>query len=177
MTAPQRVVIGRVVGIHGARGGVRVKAFDGEPESLLRASEVTLGESEEDPKAVSVKVAGAEPGRPGEVRMRFTGFEQRGEASRLRGRLVMVDSGQLERLPDGEYYEYQLVGCRVEAEDGQRIGAVREVWATGGSDVLVVEGEEGGQHLIPTGGDFLREVDLDGGRIVVEVIPGLLDTP
>jgi 16S rRNA processing protein RimM len=176
VTAPRRVAIGRVAGIHGMRGGVRVQAFDDGPESLLRASEVTLGESEEDPKAVSVKVAGAEPGRPGEVRMTFTGFEERGEASRLRGRLVMVDSGQLERLPDGEYYEYQLVGCRVEGEDGQTIGAVREVWSTGASDVLVVESEEGGRHLIPTGGDFLREVDLDGRRIVVEVIPGLLDT-
>jgi ribosomal 30S subunit maturation factor RimM len=41
--------------------------------------------------------------------------------------------------------------------------------------VLVVENEEGGQQLIPTGGDFLREVDLAGRRIVVNLIPGLLD--
>ena len=84
---------------------------------------------------------------------------------------------KLERLPEGEYYEYQLVGCRVEGEDGQAIGTVREVWSTGASDVLVVESEEGEQRLIPTGGDFLREVDLEGRRIVIEVIPGLLDAP
>jgi len=170
-------VIGRIVGAHGLHGCVRVRTFDDGPESLLRASVVTLGESEEDPKAVSVEVASTEPGRPGEVRMALTGVDGRDGASRLRGRLVMVDSGQLEKLPDGEYYEYQLVGCRVEGEDGQTIGAVREVWSTGASDILVVESEEGGRSLIPTAGDFLREVDLDGRRIVIEVVPGLLDTP
>jgi 16S rRNA processing protein RimM len=173
----QRVAIGRIVGTHGLRGCVQVRAFGDGPEDLMLASVVTLGESEEDPKAVSVDVAGAQPGRPGEVRMTLVGVDGREEAARLRGRLVMVDSGQLEELPDGEYYEYQLVGCRVEGEDGQTIGTVREVWATGASDVLVVESEEGEQRLIPTGGDFLREVDLDARRIVIEVIPGLLDTP
>ena len=177
VTAQQRVAIGRIVGTHGLRGRIRVRTFDDGPESLLQVSVLTLGESEEDPKAVSVEVVGAEPGRPGEVRMTLAGVDGHEAASRLRGRLVMLDSGQLEQLPDGEYYEYQLVGCRVEGEEGQTIGTVREVWSTGASDVLVVESEEGEQRLIPTGGDFLREVDLDGRRIVIEVIPGLLDTP
>jgi len=154
-----------------------VRIFGDGPENLLRASVVTLGESEEDPRAISVDVASAEPGRRGEVRMMLAGVDGREEASELRGRLVMVDSGQLERLPEGEYYEYQLVGCRVEGEDGQGIGTVREVWSTGAADVLVVESEEGEQRLIPTGGDFLLEVDLEGRRIVIEVVPGLLDAP
>jgi len=177
VTAQQRVAIGRIVGAHGLRGCVRVQTFDGESENLLQASSVMLGESEEDPKAVSAEVVGAAPGRPGEVRMTLAGVDGREAAARLRGRLVMLDSGQLEQLPDGEYYEYQLVGCRVEGEEGQTIGAVREVWSTGASDVLVVESEEGERRLIPTGGNFLREVDLEGRRIVIEVIPGLLDAP
>lgn len=177
MTARQRVAIGRIVGTHGLRGCVRVRSFDGGPENLLRASSVTVGESEEDPKAVSAEVVGAEPGRSGEVRLTLTGVDGREAASRLRGSLVMVDSEELEPLPEGEYYEYQLVGCRVEGVEGERIGEVRGVWSTGASDVLVVESEEGEQRLIPTGGDFLREVDLEGRRIVIEVIPGLLGAP
>jgi 16S rRNA processing protein RimM len=154
-----------------------VRTLGEGPENLLRASVVTLGESEEDPRAISVDVASAEPGRRGEVRMELAGIGGREEASELRGRLVMVDSRQLEQLPEGEYYEYQLVGCRVEGGDGQKIGTVREVWSTGASDVLVVESAEGEERLIPTGGDFLREIDLEERRIVIEVIPGLLDTP
>jgi 16S rRNA processing protein RimM len=177
VTARQRVAIGRIVGAYGLRGCVRVRTFDIAAETVARASSVTLGESEEDPEAVSAQVIGAEPGRPGEVRMTLAGVDGRAAASRLRGCLVMMDSGRLELLPEGEFYEYQLVGCRVEGEEGQTIGTVREIWSTGASDVLVVETEGGGQRLIPTGGDFLREVDLEGRRIVIEVIPGLLDAP
>ena len=177
MTGRRRVAIGRIVGAHGVRGRVRVRSFDAAPDNLLQASSVTLGESEEDPKAVSAEVVGAEPGRSGEVRMALVGVDGREAASRLQGRLVMVDAGQLEQLPDGEYYEYQLVGCRVEGAEGQTIGAVREVWSTAGSDLLVVESEEGEQRLIPTAGEFLREVDLEARRIVIEIIPGLLDAP
>jgi ribosomal 30S subunit maturation factor RimM len=63
----------------------------------------------------------------------------------------------------------------VEGEDGRTLGTVREIWPTGAADVLVVENAEGGQQLIPTGGDFLQEIDISARRIVVQVIPGLLD--
>jgi 16S rRNA processing protein RimM len=168
-------VIGRIVGAHGLHGCVQVRYSGDGPEHLLKASVVTLGDGEEDPGAVSVEVVSVTPGRAGEVRMELAGIVGREEASKLRDCAVMLDPGQLERLPEGEYYEYQLIGCRVEGENGETIGTVREVWPTGTSDVLVVESQAGGQHLIPTRGDFLREVDVEGRRIVVEAIPGLLD--
>lgn len=142
----------------------------------MRASELWLGASEHDEQAVSLTVARVEPGRPGEARLNFSGIGDRDGALALKGRLVMVPADQIERLPDGEYYEYELVGCRVEGEDGRAIGTVREVWSTGASDILLVESEGGDEHLVPIGGDFLKEVDVAGRRIVIEVIPGLLDT-
>ncbi|MBW2667338.1 MAG: 16S rRNA processing protein RimM [Deltaproteobacteria bacterium] len=108
--------------------------------------------------------------------MTLAGVEGREAARRLRGRLVMVETAQLEPLADGEYYEFQLIGCRVEGENGEKVGTVREVWSTGPSNVLMVVNEEGDQHLIPTGGDFLRDVDLEKQRIVIEIVSGLLDT-
>jgi len=173
--AARRVAVGRVVGVHGLRGCLRVQYFGDGPDNLMRASSVTLGESEDDRGATTAEVRAVAPGRAGEVRMTLAGIAGREAALGLRGSLVMLASGQLERLPAGEYYEYQLIGCRVEGEDGQAIGTVREIWATGASDVLVVEGAEGRRHLIPAGGAFLREVDVEARRIVIEVVPGLLE--
>jgi len=173
----RRVVIGRITGEHGLRGAVQVRFSGDGPENLLRASTVTVGSRVEDPQAISMEVTSATPGRSSEVRMTLAGVEGREAARRLRGRLVMVEIDQLEPLADGEFYEFQLVGCRVEGVDGEKVGTVREVWSTGASDVLIVVNEEGGEHLIPIGGDFLREVDLEQQRIVVEIVPGLLDTP
>lgn len=175
-TSSGPIALGRIVGAHGLRGQIRVRVLGDDPEELLRIPRLMVGENENDPAAVAFEVAGAAPGRAGEVRMALVGVEKRDAAEQLRGRLVMADPGQLEALPDGEYYGYQLVGCRVEGEDGRAIGTVREIWSTGAPDVLVVESEDGGRHLIPAAADLLREVDVAGRRIVIEVIPGLLDT-
>jgi 16S rRNA processing protein RimM len=174
---PRRVVIGRITGEHGLRGAVQIRFSGDGPENLLRASKVTIGSRVDDPQAISMEVESTIPGRSNEVRMTLAGVEGREAARRLRGRFVMVEAGQLEPLAEGEFYEFQLVGCRVEGENGEEIGTVREIWSTGASNLLGVENDEGGQHLIPTGGDFLREVDLEEQRIVVKIVSGLLDTP
>ena len=84
-------------------------------------------------------------------------------------------AGALPALPEGEWYWYQVVGCRVESHDGRAIGVVRELWETGAHDVLVVEGDDGRRRLLPAARELIREVDVAGRRIVVEVIEGLLD--
>jgi 16S rRNA processing protein RimM len=172
----ERVALGRIVGAHGLRGQLRVRYFGGEPDHLTQNSAVWVAESEDDPAAVSYEVAEVGAGRRGQVRMALVGVEDRDSAERLRGKLVIVEAAQLSELPEGEYYSYQLVGCRVEGEDGREIGTVREVWSTGAPDVLVVEDEAGVRHLIPAAESLLREIDIDRQRIVIEILPGLLDS-
>lgn len=174
-TESRYVALGRVVGAHGLRGQLRVRYFGDGPDELLRHEGLVLGTSEDDAGAVTFRVARAVPGRAGEVRMGLDGVTRREAADELRGRLVMTTPDQLEPLAAGEYYGYQLMGCRVEREDGREIGVVRDIWPMGESDVLVVEDKAGSEHLIPAAAELLREVDIEGRRIVVEVIPGLLE--
>jgi 16S rRNA processing protein RimM len=170
----ETVVLGRIVGAHGVRGWVRVHHFGDGPENLLGLSHVGLARSEQEPaEEREVEERGA--GRPGEVRMRFAGVTSREQAEALRGWLVSGPRAALEPLEEGEHYWFELVGCRVELPDGRTIGTVRELWATGGHDVLVVEGEQGRRHLIPAVDEFLVEVDVAGKRIRIDPIPGLLD--
>ncbi len=172
----ERVALGRIVGAHGLRGQLRVRYFGGDPDHLTQISAVRIAESEDDPEAESYEVTEASAGRSGQVRMTLVGVENRDSAERLRGRLVVVEAAQLKELPAGEYYSYQLVGCRIEGVDGREIGTVREVWSTGAPDVLVVEDEAGVRHLIPAAESLLREIDIDRQRIVIEILPGLLDS-
>jgi 16S rRNA processing protein RimM len=160
-TEAERVVLGRVVGAH---------------DNLMRLEAVLLVESEDAAGAERFEVAQVSAGRREEVRMTLAGVETRESAERLRGMLVTADASQLEALPEGEYYSYEWVGCAVEGADGRPIGTVREVWATGAVDVLVVEDEKGAQQLIPAMESQLREVDIEARRIVIEILPGLLDS-
>jgi len=165
------------MGAHGIRGEIRVRYFGDGPDNLLRASEVWLAEGEGDPEPRHYRVERSGSGRDREVRVALEGVESRDAATALRGSLVMGDAAQLEALPEGEYYWYQLIGCRVEGKDGSPIGRVREILETGAHDVLVVEDDRGRRHLIPAAAQLVEEIDIEADRIVVELPPGLLDAP
>ena len=165
------VALGRIAGAHGLRGGLRVRYFAG-PENLLAVTRVAIGRSEADPDARSFDVRSVAAGRAGELRLDLVGVRTRADALALAGSLVLVAPEELLALGPGEYYGYQLLGCRVEGEDGTAVGTLREIWETGGSDVLVVEDERGARHLLPAA--LLRRLDAEQGRIVMEILPGLL---
>jgi 16S rRNA processing protein RimM len=172
--ASQCVVVGQVSGAHGLNGNLSVRTFGGDPDHLQQSPTVLLAQSEDDPAAESFEVIRVFSGRKGEVRITLVGVEDRTAAERLRGRLVCVDAECLGPLEEGEYYSYQLVGCRVETVAGKLIGSVIEIWSTGAPDVLVVADDRGKQHLIPAAEGLLQEVDIEGRRIVVELVAGLL---
>jgi 16S rRNA processing protein RimM len=172
----RRVALGQVVGAHGLGGQLRVRYFGGAPDNLMKLETALLVDSDDVTDGERFEVNRVAPGRRGEVRMALVGVERREFAEQLRGRLVLAKASQLEALPEGEYYSYEFVGCEVEGADGRPIGTVREVWATGAVDVLVVEDEKGVQQLIPAVESQLREVDIEARRIVIEILPGLLDT-
>jgi 16S rRNA processing protein RimM len=169
---PAAIVLGRVVDAHGLRGGIRVRYFAGDPEGLLGLASVALGRSESDPEPRRFEVLAVAPGRPGEVRMDLAGVRAREAALALRGLYLLAAPSDLPPLGPREYYGYQLLGCRVEGEDGTVVGSVRSIWETGASDLLEVEAEGGALHLIPA--PLLRRVDVEARLVVVELLPGLL---
>jgi len=177
MTSRQWVVVGRVSGAHGLQGNLSVRTFGGDPDTLLQSPTLRLAQTEDDGNAESFEVVRVFSGRAGEIRITLAGIDDRTAAERLRGRLVCVDAEQLPALERGEYYSYQLVGCDVESAEGRSIGSVKEIWSTGAPDVLVVVDDSGNQHLIPAAEGLLREVDIAARRIVVELVPGLIDEP
>ncbi len=170
-----QVVLGRAVGAHGLRGEVRVRIFGDDLENLARHSEIWLASSESDPKPRGFVVKGVGSGRAREARLALEGVEDRDAAQELKGLLVLGTADNLEPLPEGEYYWHELVGCRVESREGRVIGTVREIWETGAHDVLVVEAEDGRQHLISPARELVPEIDPEAGRIVVQLLPGLLE--
>jgi 16S rRNA processing protein RimM len=170
-----RIVLGEIVGPHGLRGEVRVRVVADSADPLLEAEALWVGADPGDPEARRLPVAEAGSGRGGEVRIRFEGFRTREAVAELAGLLAMVSPAQLPALPPGEFYWYELIGCRVESETGASAGTVREIWETGAHDVLVVVDEAGVRRLVPTAAELMKHVDLEEGRIVVSDLPGLLE--
>ena len=99
---------------------------------------------------------------------------RRVEAERLRAWEVQIPTEEAMPLPPGQYYTYQIEGLAVYTEDGEHLGTVEEVLFTGGNAVHVTRGPRG-EVLIPALKDVVLEVNVEAGRMVVRLPPGLLD--
>ena len=175
MAEPELVEFGCIVGAHALRGEVRVRFFGDGPQHLLALRAVWLARQRGDPEARRHEVLRSGTGRGGEVRLGLEGVGDRSAAEALRGLLVLGSAESLEPLGEGELYWHQLIGCRVETQAGEPVGRVREIWQTGGHDVLVVDTDDGRPVLVPTAREIMTRVDLDDRRIVIDAIPGLLE--
>jgi len=170
------VALGRIAGVHGLRGAVRVRWLGDGPENLMRLTELWVAGSPEDDAARRVEVRRAAPGRAGELRIELEGVGDRTAAEALQGAWVLADRAALPELDADEHYWFELIGCHAEqARDGRPIGTVKEIWQNGAQPVLVIEDESGCRRLVPAVEAFLKEVDPVAGRVVIEDIPGLLD--
>lgn len=106
--------------------------------------------------------------------LRFRGFTSVEEAEALRGIEICVPESSAAELGEGEFFDWQLAGCEVETVEGERIGTVREIMRTGGTELLVVE-NEAREFLIPFVQAICTEVDIEAKKIRVDPPEGLLE--
>ena len=125
------------------------------------------------PAELTVEVARLHQGR---LLVAFEGVLDRDVAEALRGTLVGVDSDEIASPEDPEeFHDHQLVGLAVVTPAGERLGEVARIDHAPASDLLVLRRPEGRTVLIPFVKEIVPEVDLAGGRVVVDPPAGLLD--
>lgn len=157
--------VGLVVRPHGIRGEVRVHAFAPGAPNLQPGRSVLMSNAWFD--ILDVRQT------KGAWLVAFDGVETREEAETLRGELIELPDDQIERDAPDSYFLYELIGLRVETEDGTNLGTLTEVLQPGANDVYAVRGPLG-EILIPAIGEVILSIDLASGLIRVRPLPGLL---
>jgi 16S rRNA processing protein RimM len=104
----------------------------------------------------------------------FEEVTDRAGADALKGADLVVPVEWVRTLGEDEYWDYQLVGCRVVGDDGRDYGEVCEVLHQPAGDVLVVSTEDG-ERLVPMVREIVRMVRIQQRRITIAPIPGLLE--
>lgn len=171
MSAPVEIketewaVLGRVSGLFGVRGWVKVFSHTAPKENILNyPCWFLLREGAW--KAYKLK-QGKTQGK-GIVAL-LEGVDDRDQAAELTGADIAVRRDQLPEISPDEYYWSDLEGRRVVTETGIALGRVDHLFETGANDVMVVKGER--DHLLPFIGQVIKEVDLDGDLITVDWDP------
>ena len=110
------------------------------------------------------------------VVLKFRGFDTPEEAAALAGCELAVPEAEAVELEEGEYYDWQLEGCRVETVGGRQLGTVSEVLHTGGeAPVLVIRDEQNREHLVPLAESICVAIDVGRKLIRVDAPEGLIE--
>ena len=165
-SAENLLVMGRITGIFGVRGWVKVWSYTEPREQLLNYPlwRLRLGRKLQALKLVEGKLQGKN------LVVRLEGFEDRDQARALMEAEILVPRNELPDLPEDEFYWTDLEGLQVVTLEGRDLGRLDHLLETGANDVLVVKGER--ERLIPyLPGEVVQEVDLEQGVIRVDWDP------
>ncbi len=111
------------------------------------------------------------------VILKFADFDSIEAAENLVNCDVCVLESEAVALEEDEFYDWQLEGCTIETLAGEKLGTVREVMRTGGTEVLVVDSATDGkkEFLIPFASTICVETDVENKLIRVDLPEGLMD--
>jgi 16S rRNA processing protein RimM len=109
----------------------------------------------------------------GRVVFKFEGIDDPESAEALRNAEICIAESDAVELEEGEFFDWELAGCKVETIDGETLGTVKELMRTGGTEILVVAGER--EYLIPFAESICVDVDTDEKLIKVDPPEGLLE--
>lgn len=163
------VTLGVIVGVHGVRGLVRVKSFTEVPEDIAAYGALKDGAG----KSYELEVTGR---AKGVLLVRIAGIRDRNAAEALKGTELLIDR---DRLPDAdadEFYHADLIGLRADQVGGEQLGTVVSVQNFGAGDLLEIRLPDSRKTvLLPFDETSVPEIDLAGGRLLVDPPAGLLE--
>ena len=158
----KQVVIGTIIAPHGVRGDVRILPQTDQPEQFLNLEYFLL----EDGRKMQIESARFHKRM---ILTKIKGITSMNDAELLRGKRVLINSEDLPRLNDGEYYVSDLLGIPVYELNGVQLGTLKEVLSTGSNDVYVIATEGKKDILIPALKKHVKEIDIVNNKILVEL--------
>ena len=165
------IAIARIARTRGNRGEVLADVHTNNPDRFDCLDEVWL-EPDDGGARMPAKLEDAWDHKGRKV-LKFEGVDTIDDAQRLAGHWVTVPADQAVDLPEGAYFNHDLVGCAVSCTDGTPVGTVARILDIAGNEQLVVRGG-GREHLIPAVKSICVEISIPDKRIIVDPPEGLL---
>jgi 16S rRNA processing protein RimM len=168
-----RVPIARFGAAHGVRGEVRLKSYTGDPLAVRSYGPLAAGDGRTFVITHARPAAGTSPDM---LVVRVEGVADRDQAETLNGIELTIPRARLPEAAEDEFYHADLIGLAAVTTDGTALGTVIAVRNFGAGDILEIAPRRGQTLLVPFTRAVVPEVDLAGGRMVIDPPPGLLES-
>ena len=163
--------VGVISSTHGVRGEVKVYPTTDDPRRFRRLKEVVLDTGKE---KMNLEIEGVKFFKQFVI-LKFKGLDNINDIEKYRQKSLYVTRKNAVRLQRDEYFIADLIGLKVQDEDGKELGTVKDVIETGANDVYEVEMADGKSLLLPAIKQCILNVDVENGTMQVHVLEGLLD--
>lgn len=163
--------VGIITSTHGVRGEVKVYPTTDDPRRFRRLKEVVLDTGRE---KLNLEIEGVKFFKQFVI-LKFKGLDNINDIEKYRQKSLYVTRKNAVRLQRDEYFIADLIGLKVQDEDGTELGMVKDVIETGANDVYEVEMADGRSLLLPAIKQCILNVDVENGMMQVHILEGLLD--
>lgn len=163
--------VGIITSTHGVRGEVKVYPTTDDPRRFRRLKEVVLDTGKE---KMNLEIEGVKFFKQFVI-LKFKGLDNINDIEKYCQKSLYVTRKNAVRLQRDEYFIADLIGLKVQDEDGKELGTVKDVIETGANDVYEVEMADGKSLLLPAIKQCILNVDVENGMMQVHVLEGLLD--
>ena len=163
--------VGIITSTHGVRGEVKVYPTTDDPRRFRRLKEVVLDTGRE---KINLEIEGVKFFKQFVI-LKFKGLDNINDIEKYRQKSLYVTRKNAVRLQRDDYFIADLIGLKVQDEDGTELGTVKDVIETGANDVYEVEMADGRSLLLPAIKQCILNVDVENGMMQVHVLEGLLD--
>ncbi len=180
MTSPAFIIVGRVRKAHGIRGEVVVETITDAPDAIFASGRRVFAgtaDGELAPNRLELHVERARPFNEG-LLVGFAEVPDRTAAELWRGRFLLLPAGEVPAPADDQIYLHDLVGMRVELEDGEPLGILEEVYELPQGlviDVRRLAPRDGETIMLPYNDRTVVSVDKEERVIAVTPPEGLIE--
>ena len=161
--------VGAVTTTHGLHGEVKVFPTTDEPARYKVLKEVVADTGK---RQVVLEVTNVRFFKQ-MVIVKFKGIDRIEDAEPLKDAKLYVTREYAVPLAEDEYFLADLAGLAVYTEEGEELGTIKDILQTGANDVYVIDLKQGKELLVPAIKDCIKKVDLDGGKMIIHLLPGL----
>ncbi|WP_027107528.1 ribosome maturation factor RimM [Lacticigenium naphthae] len=165
--------VGKIVNTHGLKGEIRVISFTDSPEERYQPGSV-LAFFKADKFVREVTVKAHRKHKTFDL-LTLTGYPTINDVEEFVGGVLKVSEENLTQLSQDEYYLYEIIGLTVQDLEGNILGKVKEVLATGANDVWVIQRQNKNDLLLPYIDEVIKSIDLEKQEVIVDVMEGLDD--
>lgn len=164
------IAYGKILKPHGLKGELKVLPYSGESENFKQFKSIFISINNNEPKEFSIS---GKKFQKNLIIVKIQEIDRIEDAELLRGKEVYIDKEELPSTEEDEYYWFELIGLNAYNQDNKLLGKVESIIDSSAQPILVIKNNSE-EYMVPLIDKFVKEVDLDNSKIVIEPIDGLI---